>query len=131
MQRGVNNLERIFPADQLRVQRECGQARHVGFVDIHAHRDYLPALTFRNGWVVLALDGIHFCDDRRGMRLDDLTTVLEVNFVAIIFWWVVAGGEVDAGLGFDVADGERKLGSRSRTLKKIGVATEFGDDFGR
>ena len=131
MQWGVNDLERILSADQIRVQRECGQARHVGFVDIHPHRDHAPALTFRNGRVVFALDGVHFFDDGRGMRLDDLATVLEVHFVAIIFRRVVAGGEVDAGLGFDVADGERKLGSRSRTLKQIGVATEFGDDFGR
>jgi hypothetical protein len=125
----IAEIGRITGQSQQRVDAS-GAWLTPGFVDIHTHGDYPSVFTFGNGWVVLALDGIHFCDDRRGMRLDDLASIFEIHLVAIVFWGIVAGREVDPGLGFDVTDGEGKLRSRSRTLEKISVATEFGDDFG-
>ena len=65
------------------------------------------------------------------MWLGDLTTVFEVNFVAVVFRRIVARGEVDARLGLHMAHGKGQLRRGTGSLEKVGVAAQIGDDFCR
>ena len=130
MERGVDDFEGIFSADEFGINRQSGEAGHVGLVDLDAHRNHPAALGLGNRREIFALDGVDLFNDRRGVGLGDLAAVLEVNFVAVVFGRVVAGGEVDARLGLHMAHGKGQLGRGARTLEKIGVAAEVGDDFG-
>ena len=129
VQRGVDDLEGVLAADQLRIDRESGQPLHVGLVDVHAHRNDASTLALRHRREAFGLHGIDAVDDRRGVRLGDLTAVFEVNFVAVVFRRIVARSEVDASLGLHVADGKGQLRRGTGSLEKVGVAAQIGDDF--
>ena len=126
---GVDDLERVLAADEVGIDRQGGEASHVGLVDLGAHGNHAAALGLRNRREIFALDGVHLFNDRRSVGFGDLTAVLEIHFIAVVFRRVVAGGEVDSGLGADVADGEREFRSRAGTFEKVGIAAEVGDDF--
>ena len=130
MEWSVNDLERVLAADEVGVDRERGEAGHVGLIDLDAHRNHPAALGLGNRREIFTLNGVDLFNDRGGVGLGDLAAVLEVDLVAIVFGRVVAGGEVDARLGLHMANGKRQLGRGTRPLEKIGVAAEVGDDFG-
>ena len=129
VERGVDDLERVLAPDEVGVDRQGREARHVGFVNLGTHRNHPPALRLRNRREIFALDGVHLFNDRGGMGFGDLAAVLEVDLVAVVFGRVVAGSEVDARLGLHVAHGEGEFRSGARALEKVGVAAEVGDDF--
>src|SRR5439155_21509052 len=52
---------------------------------------------------------VYFRDDTAGMRFDHLCAIAEVNFVAVVVWWVVTGGDDDAGIRVQISNGERKF----------------------
>ena len=62
------------------------------------------------------------------MWLGDLAAVFEVNFIAVVFRWIVARREVDSRLGLHMAHGKGQLWRGAGPLEKIGVATQIGND---
>lgn len=73
-------------------------------------------------------DGVDVVDDGFGVGRDDLSAVGEVAFEAVIVGWVVAGGDDDAGVGAEGADGEAELGSGARSVEDVSFAAEPGPD---
>ncbi len=129
MEGGVDDFEGVLALDERRVEREGGQAVHVGLVDVGPHGNDTAAFGFRNRLVVFARNGVDALDDRRGVGFHDLAAVLEIHLVAVVFRRVVARSEVDARLRADVADGEGEFRRRARALEEVGVAAEVRDDF--
>src|SRR5438045_9800064 len=54
-------------------------------------------------------DRIHFGNDPAGVRLDDLRSVAEVSFIAVIVRWIMARRNHASGVCFQMTDSKRKL----------------------
>jgi hypothetical protein len=74
-------------------------------------------------------DCIHFGNDSAGMRLDHLSPVAEVNFVAIVVRWIVTRSDHDAGVCFEITNSKGKLRHRARAVEHARVATIFSCNF--
>src|SRR5438093_3307024 len=63
------------------------------------------------------------------MRLDHLSPVAEVNFVAIVVRWIVTRSDHDAGVCFEITNSKGKLRHRPRAVEHARVAAIFSRDF--
>jgi len=109
VKRSKDDLEGILTSDELRIEGKGFQPLHISFVNIDAHRDHFTLLCGGEWRVHVTFDRIDFRDDSGGVRLYDLTTILEVYLVAIVLRRIVACGNVDSGLRFCVAHRKRQL----------------------
>ena len=69
---------------------------------------------------------VDFVNDTFGVRIDHLSAIGEVDFVAVVVGRVVAGGDDDAGGGVGGAHGEAEVGRGTRAVEDHGVATQAG-----
>ena len=65
------------------------------------------------------------------MRSQHLCAVVPVGFVAVVLLGVVAGGEDDAALATEVADGEGHFGRGAHIIEEIYLDAVGGEDVGR
>ena len=91
----------------------------VGVVDVRAECDGARAIG--GGGVGGDLGLRSGGDDAGGFGFDELCAVVEVGFVAVVVWGVVAGGDDDAGLGAEVAHGKGEHGCGAGIREDVGV----------
>jgi len=73
---------------------------------------------------------IDLLDDSCGMRLNDLAAVIEVDFVAVVGWRIVARRDVDARLRRALADSKAQFRGGARFGENQGITTGSGDNLG-
>ena len=118
VERSVDNLDVVALLDAFGVQHVLFDFLHESFVDLGADGDdaALAAVPFD---IVERLDFLHFVDDAGVMWRHKLAAVVPVGFVAVVFLGVVRGGEHDARLAFEVADGEREFRGGAYVVEEI------------
>ena len=126
MNRSVNNLQITSLGDYFGIQNQGFESFHTGPIDFFTDDHDFAALIC---WRVFGRAGaspfvrIHFGDDPAGVRFDYLRTIAEVNFVTVVMWRIVAGGDDNAGIGLQIADSKGKFRSRPRAFKDNGVTS--------
>ena len=128
--RGEDNAQGLRVADQAGLDDQGLEARHVGFVNLRAEDGDFAGRTFRPGRGRFAADGVHFGNDAASVRFHHLGSIIEVNFVTVIVRRIVAGGDDNARVRFQVTHGKGEFRSRARSFENKGVATVLRRDSG-
>src|SRR6266513_1516299 len=106
MQRRINDTQRLRLTNDRWIQNERFESVHVRFVDLLADRFYLTLSVSWQRGIGFGRDRVHFCNDPTGVRLDYLRAVGEVNFVAIIVWWIVTRCDHPTRAGLEITNGK-------------------------
>ncbi len=106
MQRCENNAERLGVAQNSRIDNQCFEPLHIGFIEISTQSHNASLSIFRELIVALAFDRVYFCDDPARVRIDHLRAVREVNFVAVVMRRIMTGRDHNSGRRIQVTNGE-------------------------
>src|SRR6266496_3626825 len=129
MERSVNNTQRFRLANNLWIENQSVEPLHVCLINLFADGRHFALLVAWRGREGFARDRVYFCNDPARMRLDDLRAVTEINFVTVVVRRIVAGGDHDASICFQVANSKREFRHRTRSIKYECVATILRRNF--
>jgi len=73
----------------------------------------------------------HLFDDVDIVRFDDLGTVIPVGFVTVVLLGVVGGGQDNAALAAQFADGKRHFRCGAEVFKQVDLDAVGREDVGR
>src|SRR5580658_7622522 len=98
----INDPQIMLTFNSFRVNGQVAHHGDIGFVDILADHGDVGLATAPFDFIDTG-DLFDFGDDILIVRRDELTAVVPIRFVAIVFLWVVRGGANDAPLAAEVA----------------------------
>ena len=90
----------------------------------------LSLLIFRKGFVGVAGNGIHFIDDSARSGFHQLSSILPVDFVAVVVRWIVARRENDSGSGAEMTNRKTQLRRGSGLRENIDITAVLSGHFG-
>ena len=126
---GENDLGRRA-VEQRRFQQQSLEARDIQRVHFRAEDGDLAARSLGQDFVKLAADRVHLPNDAFCIGVNDLGTVVEIRFEAVVVRRIVAGGQDHTRVGAEFAHRKGKLRRRACPFKKIRITAEIGTDLG-
>ena len=131
--RRVHDFEVVVAFDYFRVERESLYGCEESLVHLLADDMYLGGVAVEF-YFLYVLDAAHVVDDVHIVGSDNLSAVGPVGLVAVVFFGIVAGGDVHAALASEMTDGERELGGGAEVFEEVNldaVGREYvSHDFG-
>src|SRR5439155_20272873 len=130
VKRRVNDTQRFCLANNLRIENQRLEPLHVRFIDFFSERRDFSLSILRQRREAFGRDRIYFCNDSARVRVNHLRAIAKINFVAIIMRRIMTRRYHDARVRFEIANSERKLRHRTRSVEYKRVATILRGNFG-
>ena len=117
---GVNDFGAAL-AEELRTEQHGFQAVHVDTVKGGVQHVKGAAPVFRQRFIFLRGQGVHFLNHGLVMRRHQLGSVVEIGLEAVVVGGVVAGGQHHAGIRIEFTDGEGNFRGGPGAVEQVNV----------
>ena len=129
MKRRINDTEVFLTFNHFRIDGKGVDFIQIYLVDVFA--DNLNQTLVALELDVLNSYFVHFIDNGSVVRRKYLRTVIPIGFIAVVFFRVVACGQIDTALATEVTNGERHFRSRTQVIEQINLDTVRRENISR